>query len=74
MENVVDIKLTTEQCDIIALALDVLSNSPEHRQSQHPLVNELFEMFDLITDPVVSPNMLHLVWDKDSNILPFARR
>jgi hypothetical protein len=80
----IDISLTQSQCNLIAMALDMMQNSTNiaaisKRNSLSSTARadliELFEIFDKNSDPLdkhVAPKVtgLQLVYDRDSNIRP----
>lgn len=75
------VDLNREQCDMIALALDLLMSNGSLSQSDRSAANELFCRFDTLSDPVdesvrIRPKVakLQLVYDRDSNVRPLFRR
>ncbi len=72
----IQVKLSREQCDIIALALDTLLSKDDLRTEYRKEVNSLFYRFDTLGEPVVevrnTPKVTgpQLVYDRDSNVRP----
>ncbi|MNK89656.1 hypothetical protein D3C87_1096720 [compost metagenome] len=75
------VDLSRGQCDLIALALDLLMSKGSLSKEDHAVANELFCQFDTLSDPVEEPirsipkvAKLQLVYDRDSNVRPLFRR
>lgn len=69
----IDLDLTHRQVELIALALDDMSNSSKSPNKY----NTLFEFFDNLaeSEPVETKEVkLHLVYSRDSNIIPFPTK
>lgn len=74
--NDIQVNLSREQCDIIALALDTLMSIRGLKEEVRSEVNMLFYRFDTLSDPVDETRTLpkvtgpQLVYDRDSNVRP----
>lgn len=67
----INVNLTDKECDLIALALDVLMSTKGMSPEDLKVLNELFCRFDTLSEPT-APKVrgIHLVYDRDSNVRP----
>lgn len=75
------VDLSRGQCDLIALALDLLMSKGSLTPEDQTAANDLFCQFDTLSDPVDEPlrtipkvTKIQLVYDRDSNVRPLFRR
>jgi len=70
-----EINLTPRQVDLLALALDTTINNSPMAPSLKAELEGLFEFFDELSEETPIPNKqvkIHLVLNRDSNIIPFV--